>query len=42
MAAAAALAEIHQALTWIGFNTQAHRDSICNEVGFELLKTSLV
>ena len=38
MAAAAALAEVHQALTWIGFNTQAHRDSICNEVGFEFLE----
>ena len=35
MAAAAALAEVHQALTWIGFNTQAHRNSICNEMGFK-------
>ena len=38
MAAAAALAEVHQALTWIGFNTQAHRVSICNEAGFESLE----
>ena len=38
MAAAAALAEVHQELTWIGFNTQARRDSICNEVGFESLE----
>ena len=38
MEAAAALAEVHQALTWIGFNTQAHSDSICNEAGFESLE----
>ena len=38
MAAAAALAEVHQAHTWIGFNTQAHRDSICNETGFKSLE----
>ena len=38
MAAAAALGEVHQALTWIGFNTQADHDSICNEVGFESLE----
>ena len=38
MAAAAALAEVHQALTWIGFNTQAHHDSICNEAGFKSLE----
>ena len=38
MAAAAALAEVHQALQWIGFGNQAHRDSICEETGFESLK----
>ena len=38
MAAAAALAEVHQARTWIGFNTQAHCDSICNEASFESLE----
>ena len=38
MAAAAALAEVHQTLTWIGFNTQAHCDFIYNEVGFEFLE----
>ena len=38
MAAVAALAEVHQALTWIGFNTQVHCDSICNEAGFESLE----
>ena len=38
MAAATALAEVHQPLTWIGFNTQAHCDSICNEVGFKSLE----
>ena len=38
MAAAAALAEVHQALQWIGFGNQAHRDSICEEAGFESLK----
>ena len=38
MAAAAALAKVHQALQWIGFGNQAHRDSICEEAGFELLK----
>ena len=38
MAAAAALAEVHQALQWIGFGNQAHHDSICEEAGFELLE----
>ena len=38
MAAAAALAEVHQALQWIGFGNQAHRDSICEEAGFESLE----
>ena len=38
MAAAAALAEVHQALQWIRFGNQAHHDSICEEAGFELLK----
>ena len=38
MAAAAALAEVHQALQWIGFSNQAHRDSICEEAGFESLE----
>ena len=38
MAAAAALAEVHQARTWIGFNTQANCDSICNEASFESLE----
>ena len=38
MAAAAALAEVHQALQWIGFGNQVHRDSICEEAGFESLE----
>ena len=38
MAAAAALAEVHQALQWIGFGNQAHCDSICEEAGFESLE----
>ena len=38
MAVAAALAEVHQALQWIGFGNQAHRDSICEEAGFESLE----
>ena len=38
MSAAAALAEVHQALQWIGFGNQAHHDSICEEAGFESLK----
>ena len=38
MAAAAALAEVHQALQWIGFGSQAHHDSICEEAGFESLE----
>ena len=38
MAAAAALAEVHQALQWIGFGNRAHRDSICEEGGFESLE----
>ena len=38
MAAAAALAEVHQTLQWTGFSNQAHRDSICEEAGFESLK----
>ena len=36
--AAAALAEVHQALHWIGFVNQVHRDSICEEAGFESLE----
>ena len=42
MAAAAALAEVHQALQWIGFGNQAHRDSICEEAGFESLDDFVV
>ena len=38
MAAAAALAEVHQALQWIGFGNQVHRDFICEEAGFESLE----
>ena len=38
MAAASALAKVHQALQWIGFCNQAHRDSICEEAGFESLE----
>ena len=38
MAAAAALAEVHQALQWIGFGNQAHRDAICEEASFESLE----
>ena len=38
MAAAAALADLHQALQWIGFGNQVHRDSICEEAGFESLE----
>ena len=38
MAAAAALAEVHQALQWIGFGNQAHRDSICEEADFDSLE----
>ena len=38
MAAAAALAEVHLALQWIGFGNQAHRDSICEEAIFESLE----
>ena len=38
MAAVAALAEVHQALQWIGFGNQAHCDSICKEAGFESLE----
>ena len=33
MAAAAALAELHQALIWIGFGDQGNRDTICQEDG---------
>ena len=33
MAAAAALAELHQALVWIGFGDQGNRDTICLEAG---------
>ena len=33
MAAAAALAELHQALIWIGFGDQGNRDTICQEAG---------
>ena len=38
MAAAAALAEVHQALQWIGFGNQVYHDSICEEAGFESLE----
>ena len=38
MAAAAALAEVHQDLQWIRFGIQAHRDSICENAGFESLE----
>ena len=38
MAAAAALAKVHQALQWIGFGNQVHLDSICEEAGFESLE----
>ena len=38
MAAAAALAKVHQVLQWIGFGNQVHRDSICEEAGFESLE----
>ena len=41
MAAAAALAEVHQALQWIGFGNRVHRDSICEEAGFESLFVGL-
>ena len=34
MAAAAALAELNQALIWIGFGDQGNRDTICEEAGF--------
>ena len=33
MAAAAALAELHQALVWIGFGDQGNRDTVCQEAG---------
>ena len=33
MAAAAALAELNQALVWTGFGDQGNRDSICREAG---------
>ena len=38
MAAAAALAEVHQAHQWIGLGNQAHHDSICEEASFESLE----
>ena len=38
MAAAAALAKVHQAHQWIGLGNEAHRDSICEEAGFELVE----
>ena len=38
MAGVAALAEVHQALQWIRYGNQAHRNSICEEAGFELLE----
>ena len=38
MSAAAALAKVHQTLPWIRFGNQAHRDSICEEAGFESLE----
>ena len=33
MAAAVALVELHQALSWIGFGDQGNRDTICQEAG---------
>ena len=41
MAAVEALAKVHQALQWIGFGNQVHRDSICEEAGFESLEDSV-
>ena len=38
MAAAVALAEVQQALTWIGFGDQGRRDTICEEAGLLLLE----
>ena len=38
MAAVAAVANVHQALQWIGFGNQVHCDSICEEADFESLK----
>ena len=38
MTAVAALAKVHQALQWIGFGNQVHRDPICEEAGFESLE----
>ena len=38
MAAEVALAEVHQALQWIGFGNQVHHDSICEEPGLESLE----
>ena len=38
MAAAAALAEVHEVLQWIGFGNQVHHGSICEEAGFESLE----
>ena len=34
MAAAAALADLNQALIWIGFGDQGNRDTFCEEAGF--------
>ena len=41
MAAAAALAEVHQAVQWIVFGNQSHCDSICEEAGFQPLQDSV-
>ena len=36
MAAALALAEVQQALTWIGFGNQGQQDTICEEAGLDI------
>ena len=42
MAAAAALAEVHEVLQRIGFGNQVHHGSICEEAGFESLEDFVV
>ena len=37
MAAAAALADVHQCLEWIGFGDVQHRNTIIDEGGFDRL-----
>ena len=37
MTAAAALADVHQCLEWIGFGDVQHRNAIINEWGFDRL-----